>query len=140
MALEGLQCGAIAQRLHVTPSTVRQHCANAYRKLDVTHAVAALVVCFNAGWIDPTETQVQDPTKYPDDRVTEAQRAYLDAFDDHLAAADDDLELRRAKHRTDAALTHLQMTSRSRPARDWMDGLLVTIARLGGRPADRRIR
>src|SRR5205807_1746177 len=53
MALDGLQCAGIAYHLQVTPSTVRQHCANAYRKLGATHAVQALVVCFNAGWIDP---------------------------------------------------------------------------------------
>jgi Bacterial regulatory proteins, luxR family len=131
MALEGLQCAGIARRLDVTASTVRQHCANAYRKLGVTHAVQALVVCFNAGWIDPMETEIQDPTRYEDDRVTDAQRAYLAAFDRHLAAADDERELRDAKQHTDAAVSRLQVRPRSRPARDWMDGLISAMARLG---------
>jgi hypothetical protein len=131
MALEGLQCSGIAHRLDVTPSTVRQHCANAYRKLGVTHAVQALVVCFNAGWLDPMETGIQDPTRYVDDRVTEAQRAYLAAFDRHLAAADDELQLRHAKHQTDAAVSRLRVRPRSRPARDWMDHLIGAMARLG---------
>jgi DNA-binding CsgD family transcriptional regulator len=130
MALEGLQCAGIANRLDVTASTVRQHCANAYRKLGVTHAVQALVVCFNAGWIDPMDTEIQDPTRFEDYRVTDAQRAYLAAFDRHLAAADDERELRQAKQLTDDALSRLQVRSRSRPTRDWMDGLINAMARL----------
>ena len=138
MALGGLQCAGIAYHLQVTPSTVRQHCANAYRKLGATHAVQALVVCFNAGWIDPMKTEIQDPTRYEDDRVTEAQRAYLAAFDRHLAAADDERELRHAKRYTDAAASRLQVLPRSRPARDWMDALISAMGRPGDSGTDVR--
>lgn len=130
MALEGLQTEAIACRLSVSGSTVRQHCMNAYRKLGVSHAVPALVVCFNAGWIDPMQTEIQDPTRYPDARVTERQRVYLEAFGRHLAAGDDYKSLRDAKRRTDVAAVHIGHVARSDASRDWMDGLVTAMARL----------
>jgi DNA-binding CsgD family transcriptional regulator len=136
MALEGLQTEGIAQRLGVTASTVRQHCQNAYRRLGVTHAVQALVVCFNAGWIDPVQTRIQDPLRFSDDEKwepTPAQRVYLDAFDDHLRAGDDERALLAAKRKTDAALVALDQPWRSMPSRDWIDELLSDMAAVGRR-------
>jgi DNA-binding CsgD family transcriptional regulator len=133
MALEGLQTPGIAHRLRLSASTVRQHCVNAYRKLKVTHAVQALVVCFNAGWIDPVGTRIQDPLRFANDanwEPTPAQRVYLDAFDEHLRAGDDPTALEAAKRKTDAALVALEQPWRSAASRDWIDGLLSRIARL----------
>jgi DNA-binding CsgD family transcriptional regulator len=131
MALEGLQTPGIAHRLRLKASTVRQHFANAYRKLGVTHAAQALVVCFNAGWIDPVQTRVQDPLRFAnDDKLAPAQRVYLDAFDEHLRAGDDPVALEAAKRKTDAALVALDQPWRSVASRDWMDGLISHIARL----------
>ena len=132
MALDGLQTQGIAHRLRLKASTVRQHCMNAYRKLKVTHAVQALVVCFNAGWIDPVETRIHDPLRFADDKweLAPAQRVYLDAFDEHLQAGDDPAALETAKRKTDAALVALEQPWRSVASRDWMDALISRIARL----------
>jgi len=130
MALEGLQTAGIAERLRLSASTVRQHCVNAYRKLDVTHAAQALVVCFNAGWIDPLQTRIQHPARFSDDGTwepTPAQRVYLEAFDEHLRAGDDRASLERAKHKTDAALVALEQPPRSVSSRDWIDRLVATM-------------
>ena len=131
MALEGLQTPGIAHRLRLSRSTVRSHCVNAYRKLNVTHAVQALVVCFNAGWIDPVETRIRDPLRFPNDdnwEPTPAQRVYLDAFDEHLRAGDDAAALEAAKRKTDAALVAMDQPWRSVASRDWMDRLISHIA------------
>ena len=131
MALEGLQTPGIAHRLRLSVSTVRSHSVNAYRKLDVTHAVQALVVCFNAGWIDPVETRIQDPVRFSDRwEPTPAQRVYLDAFDEHLHSGDDHAALTAAKRKTDAALVALDQPWRSVASRDWMDRLISRMARL----------
>jgi DNA-binding CsgD family transcriptional regulator len=127
MALEGLQTAGIAQRLGLAASTVRQHCQNAYRRLGVTHAAQALVVCFNAGWIDPLQTRIQDPLRFSDVEKwepTPAQKVYLDAFDDHLQARDDRRALLAAKRKSDAALVALEQPWRSMPSRDWIDELI----------------
>ncbi len=133
MALEGLQTAGIARRLRLSASTVRTHCGNVYRKLNVTHAVQALVVCFNAGWIDPVETRIQDPLQFAHDDKWEpapAERVYLDAFAEHLRAGDDPVALEAAKRKTDAALVAMDQPWRSVASRDWMDGLISQLARL----------
>jgi len=129
MALEGLQQEGIAYRLRLKASTVRSHVHNAYRKLGVTTSAQALVVCFNAGWIDPMQTRIQNPLRFRDNRVTDEQRAYLAAFHQHLTAGDDERELHIAKRRTDGALIGLCQTPSSDPARHWMDRLVDMIAR-----------
>jgi DNA-binding CsgD family transcriptional regulator len=143
MALEGLQTDGIGHRLGITGSTVRQHCQNAYRKLGVTHAVQALVVCFNAGWIDPLQTRVQDPLRFSTDRVwtpSPAQHVYLDCFDEHLLARDDRRALEAAKRKTEAALLFLDQPRRSVASRDWIDELIRRIRAFGQRRRERRCR
>jgi hypothetical protein len=68
----------------------------------------------------------------PTARLTEAQRAYLAAFDLHLKARDDRQALATAQRRTSAALVALGRPPRSDGTRRWLDRLLVDIARLGG--------
>lgn len=120
----------LAHRLGLATSTVRTHLHNAYRVLEVGSAAQAIVVCFNAGWLDPTRTKVDDPTHHPDRKVTDAQRVYLQAFDRHLRAGDDPDRLDDAKVRTDAALIGCDITGRSVASRDWIDRLIQAIARL----------
>jgi hypothetical protein len=91
-------------------------------------------VCFNAGWIDPLQTDIQDPLRFADEahcKLTAAQRVYLDAFDEHLRAGDDRRALLAAKRKTDAALVALDQPWRSIPSRDWIDDLISDMATIG---------
>jgi hypothetical protein len=130
VAMEGLQREAIAQRLRTKASTVGGQMASAYQRLGVHSAAQAVVVMFNAGWLDPMDTQIEDPVRYADHRATRSQRAYLRAFDEHLDAGEDDGRLRRAKRRTDAAALGLGHAPRSHASRDWMDRLIANMGRL----------
>ena len=122
MAHEGLMGDGIAARLGLKPTTVRSHVSNAYRKLGVSTGPQAIVVCFNAGWLDPVATEIDDPLRFEDRKVTPAQRLYLAAFDQHLAAGDDPAELRRVKKLTDASLGGLlRSRGRSDTSRGWLD-------------------
>jgi DNA-binding CsgD family transcriptional regulator len=129
MAHEGLMREGVAHRLGLKASTVRTHTSKAYRKLGVNTAAQAIVVCFNAGWLDPSATEIDDPLRFEDRNVTSAQRLYLAAFDQHLAARDDVDELSRVKTLTDASLGGLLQTSgRSETSRDWLDRLVDRLA------------
>jgi Bacterial regulatory proteins, luxR family len=135
MAHEGLMREGIAARLGLKSSTVRSHVSRAYRKLGVMTAPQAIVVCFNAGWLDPGATEIDDPLRFEDRTVTAAQRLYLAAFDQHLAAGDDEADLARVKNLTDAALGGLRSSSgRSVASRDWLDRIVEAMAATPGQP------
>jgi DNA-binding CsgD family transcriptional regulator len=138
MAHEGLMREGVAARLGLKPSTVRTHVSKAYRKLGVSTGPQAIVVCFNAGWLDPGATEIDDPLRFEDRNVTPAQRLYLAAFDQHLAAGDDPGELTRVQTLTDAALGGLGRTpGRSATSRDWLDRVLDGMAAVRETPRRR---
>ena len=52
LAAEGLNAPALAQRLMLSPSTVRTHFKNVYAKLDVQNRSAAVAKAMRLGLID----------------------------------------------------------------------------------------
>jgi hypothetical protein len=71
---------SIALELGVAHSTVLTTLHNAYKLLGVQSGPQAVAVAWEAGWMDPVGVD------HRDERVTPAQRLYLDAFDLYLAA------------------------------------------------------
>jgi hypothetical protein len=122
----------IAVRIGVKVTTVRTHVHQARRRLGVHTTTEAVVACIDAGWIDPVQ---ENPglLEFTDRRVTAAQRVYLEAFDRHLKARDDETVLEQAKWRTDAAMVALDKPPRSLASRDWISALLTDMARMSDR-------
>jgi DNA-binding CsgD family transcriptional regulator len=81
----------IALDMSVTVSTVRTALHACYLKLDVHNGHQAIAVAWEAGWMDPVGCA------WGDDRVTPAQRLYLDAFERYTHAHRDEIAQRRAR-------------------------------------------
>ena len=113
----GLTAAQTAASLCVAFSTVRSHRHSVYRKLGVTDHVQAILTAARAGWIDTdlrTDPTVLARSEYHTlERLLErliagsatregfrklstADRAYLEAFDDHIHARDEDQDRTRA--------------------------------------------
>jgi two-component system, NarL family, nitrate/nitrite response regulator NarL len=52
LAAEGLSASAIADRLFLSPATIKTHLAHLYDKLGVSDRTAAVAVAFRRGLID----------------------------------------------------------------------------------------
>ncbi len=69
----------IARALGVSRSTIRTHAHSACRRLGVRTPVQAVGQLFRQGWVEAPPSPGHRPPP-----VTHFQRAYLDAFDQHL--------------------------------------------------------
>jgi DNA-binding CsgD family transcriptional regulator len=134
--VEGWSAKELGVKLGISDSTVKQHWSNIRRRLKVRRSAQAVLVCFNAGWLDPNRTTVQSPITYEDPTVmTDTERVYNWAFDQHLAAREDHQALDDAKTLTDAAVHGLGQQPHSIPDRGWIDSLVETMRRKAW-PAD----
>jgi hypothetical protein len=107
---------------------VRSLLHNAYRRLGVSTIAQALVTCTHAGWLDPVPAE-GTVLQFADQRVTWAQRLYLEAFDQTLRAGDDPLEVHRTLTLRQAALTGVyREAGREQPWRQASTGPLERIA------------
>jgi DNA-binding CsgD family transcriptional regulator len=70
----------VGVKLGVVPSTVRNTLVRVNRKLGTPTASAAAIMCFRRGWFGHPPEPVVDPP--PPENTFE--RAYLEAFDEHL--------------------------------------------------------
>jgi DNA-binding CsgD family transcriptional regulator len=129
LAARGMTPKEIARRMDVKFTTIRTHLHRVRQKLAVSTTTQAVVACIDAGWIDPV-SEGPKLLGFADTRLTAPQRVYLDAFDLHLRAGNDDPALEEAKRRTNAALAALGKRPGSVASRSWIDALLSDMRRL----------
>jgi DNA-binding CsgD family transcriptional regulator len=125
----GLSYAEAAREAHRSHSTVRSLLHTAYKRLGVTTIAQALVVCWQAGWLDvvPRDGVV---VELADRRVTWAQRLYLEAFDQSLRAGDDVEEVERTQRLREAALEGMfRGVGKERPWRQLTSDPISRIAR-----------
>jgi DNA-binding CsgD family transcriptional regulator len=131
----GLSYESAAQETRRSVSTVRSLLHNAYRRLGVATIAQALVTCTHAGWLDPVPAE-GTVVQFADQRVTWAQRLYLEAFDQTLRAGDDSAEVQRTLSLRQAALTGVyREVGKEQPwrqaAADPIERIANAIARFG---------
>lgn len=125
----GLSYADAAREAHRSHSTVRSLLHTAYKRLGVTTIAQALVICWQAGWLDevPRDGVV---VELADRRVTWAQRLYLEAFDQSLRAGDDVEEVERTRRlREDALEGMFRGVGKERPWRQMTSDPISRIAR-----------
>lgn len=100
----GLTYAQVADATGRRTSTVRSLVSQAKGRLGVSTLAEAVAICMQAGWLDVVDQDGQ-AVALADPRVTWAQRLYLEAFDQSLAAGDDPQEVARTRQLREAALT-----------------------------------
>jgi DNA-binding CsgD family transcriptional regulator len=112
----GLTYSQAAGESHRSPSTVRSLLHTAYKRLGVSTISQALAVCTAAGWLDEVP-QDGAAVEFADNRVTWAQRLYLEAFEQSLRAREDPDEVTRTRMLRRAALTGVYNEARKEQPR-----------------------
>jgi hypothetical protein len=147
---QGLTYKQIARERGCSVSTVRTHMHNMCAKLGVVNANQAIAIAYQRGWFAAdnggTLPAIRELTAFyaaleaavrerQEHKLNASQRAYLDAFDEHLRArTPEDHEVTRAA--MDQALTRvLDKANVPKPTRlrnHAHDGLARLLATLGG--------
>ncbi len=106
LVMEGLTYQQIATVVRRSTSTVRSHLHSAYKRLGVTTSHQAVLICVRSGWLawddgDPERAvfmRIEELVRHlviaveqrrgdEREKLTPAQRRYLEAFDTHLQAS-----------------------------------------------------
>jgi DNA-binding NarL/FixJ family response regulator len=88
------------EQLGMSAHSVRNSLSDAYRRLHVTSLGQALAACYAHGWLDTDLARSEQSCQ--DEKVTWAQRLYLEAWDQGRTARSDEEHARSQRMRADA--------------------------------------
>jgi DNA-binding CsgD family transcriptional regulator len=130
LANRGHSIDEIALTLKLARRTVHKRLRDARKALGAETRAGSVAKARELGLFDPLPYRLERMADY-DPGISVDQRLYLDAFDRHLQAGDDEQRLERIKLLTDAALEVIGCNpGRSVAAREWMtEQLLDDMAR-----------